>query len=73
MTFKNFISTSDPGLRICELILILCLISPIINHNSSIIHSQVVYTPLHSDVYDFLERQSLKHLVNIDDEVKPFS
>jgi hypothetical protein len=37
------------------------------------LQAQVVYTPLHSDVYDFLERQSLNHIVQLDDEVKPYS
>lgn len=35
--------------------------------------AQVVYTPLWSDVYNFLDRQSLKHNIELDDEVKPFS
>ncbi len=35
--------------------------------------AQVVYTPLYSDVYDFLERQSLKNNITLDDEIKPFS
>jgi len=35
--------------------------------------AQVVYTPLWSDVYDFLDRQSLKHNITLDDEVKPYS
>lgn len=35
--------------------------------------AQVVYTPLWSDVYDFLDRQSLKQTIRLDDEVKPYS
>lgn len=34
---------------------------------------QVVYTPLYSDIYDFLDRQSLKQTISPDDEVKPYS
>jgi len=34
---------------------------------------QVVYTPLYSDVYNFLERMSLKQVISLDDEVKPWS
>lgn len=34
---------------------------------------QIVYTPLYNDVYDFLERQSLKNNITLDDEVKPYS
>ncbi len=35
--------------------------------------AQIVYTPLQSDVYEFLERQSLKNNIKLDDEVKPYS
>ena len=38
-----------------------------------IIFAQIVYTPLYNDVYDFLERQSLKNNITLDDEVKPYS
>jgi len=35
--------------------------------------AQTVYTPLWNDVYDFLDRQSLKQNIKLDDEVKPYS
>ncbi len=35
--------------------------------------AQVVYVPLWNDVYDFLDRQSLKQNISLDDEVKPYS
>jgi hypothetical protein len=37
------------------------------------IRSQVVYEPLNNSVYNFLERQSVKGLIQVHDEVKPFS
>ena len=37
------------------------------------IKSQVVYEPINSSVYNFLERQSVKGLITLHDEVKPFS
>ena len=37
------------------------------------VYSQVVYTPLYSGVYEFLERMSIKQLITLDDEVKPYS
>jgi len=39
----------------------------------SSINAQVVYTPLYSNVYDFLERMSLKQIITLDDEAKPYS
>ncbi|MBK6912309.1 MAG: hypothetical protein IPH11_00980 [Ignavibacteriales bacterium] len=33
---------------------------------------QVVYTPLENSVYDFIGRLSIKKIISIDDEVKPF-
>lgn len=35
--------------------------------------SQIVYTPLDNSVYDFLERLSIKKLIYLNDEVRPFS
>ncbi|NNL21325.1 MAG: hypothetical protein HKO83_08425, partial [Ignavibacteriaceae bacterium] len=35
--------------------------------------AQTVYTPMWNDVYDFLDRQSLKQNIELDDEVKPYS
>ncbi len=40
---------------------------------SSYVNAQVVYTPLYSGVYEFLERMSIKQLITLDDEVKPYS
>lgn len=37
------------------------------------IFAQIVYTPIYSEVYEFLERQSLKNIIKLDDEVKPYS
>ena len=34
---------------------------------------QVVYTPLSSEVYEFLDRMSIKQIILLDDEVKPYS
>ena len=59
--------------RILHLLLLLITIYPIINHQSSFIIPQVVYTPLSNDVYDFLDRQSLKQNIKLEDEVKPYS
>ena len=39
----------------------------------TIVKAQVVYTPLYSNVYDFLERMSIKQIIKLDDEVKPYS
>ena len=36
-------------------------------------NAQVVYTPLYSNVYEFLERMSIKQIIKLDDEVKPYS
>jgi len=41
--------------------------------SSSSITAQTVYIPIENGVYDFLERMNLKGIINIDDEVKPFS
>ncbi|GMR25348.1 MAG: hypothetical protein BMS9Abin39_0639 [Ignavibacteria bacterium] len=38
-----------------------------------VVHAQVVYTPLYSEVYDFLQRMSIKQIIILDDEVKPYS
>ena len=48
------------------IILVFTILSPII-------FAQIVYTPLHSDVYDFLERMSIEQVIILDDEVKPYS
>lgn len=37
------------------------------------IYPQIVFTPSSSGVYDFLERLSLKRIIYLTDEVKPFS
>ncbi len=55
------------------IILVLVFMNSIINHKSSFINAQVVYVPLENGVYSFLERQNLKGLIELDDEVKPFS
>lgn len=39
----------------------------------TMIYPQVIYTPLNSGVYDFLERLALKKVISLNDEVKPFS
>ncbi|MEO8233533.1 MAG: capsule assembly Wzi family protein [Ignavibacteriota bacterium] len=44
-----------------------------INHHSLNLTAQVVYVPLENEVYDFLERMSIKGFIELDDEVKPFS
>ncbi|MFZ2322068.1 MAG: capsule assembly Wzi family protein [Ignavibacteriaceae bacterium] len=56
-----------------KLILLLVFITSAINSNSALIYCQVIYVPLESGVYDFLERQNLKGLIDLNDEVKPFS
>lgn len=58
-----------------KIVLILTLIFAVsfLNHKSSFINAQVVYVPVENGVYDFLERQNLKRLIKLDDEVKPFS
>lgn len=60
-------------IKILILVLMIIVIFPIINHKSSFINPQTVYTPLWSDVYDFLDRQSLKQNIKLDDEAKPYS
>jgi len=37
------------------------------------LYAQVVYTPLYSGVYEFLERLSIEQVITLDDEVKPYS
>ena len=37
------------------------------------IQSQVVFTPLYSEVYNFLERMSIQQIIILNDEVKPYS
>ncbi len=37
------------------------------------IFSQVVYTPLNSPVYNFLDRLGTEHIINLTDEIKPYS
>jgi len=39
----------------------------------SLLFGQVIYTPISSGVYDFLERVSLKKIIEYHDEVKPLS
>jgi hypothetical protein len=60
-------------IKILILVLLIVVISPFINHKSSFINPQTVYTPMWSDVYDFLDRQSLKQNIKLDDEAKPYS
>ncbi|RJP61575.1 MAG: hypothetical protein C4539_19475 [Ignavibacteriales bacterium] len=40
---------------------------------SSISNAQVVYVPLDNSVYDFLERMTVKGVINTNNEVKPYS
>ena len=40
---------------------------------TNIMVGQVVYTPLGNGVYDFIGRLSIKKIISIDDEVKPFA
>lgn len=37
------------------------------------VHAQVVYEPLHRDVYQFMSRLAQKGIINFDDQVKPVS
>lgn len=55
------------------LILTVIFAASFLSHKSSFINAQVVYVPVENGVYDFLERQNLKRLIKLDDEVKPFS
>lgn len=41
--------------------------------STAVIFGQVVYTPLENNVYNFLERLSIKKIISINDEAKPFS
>lgn len=43
------------------------------NHHSFNLNAQVVYLQTENGVYEFLERMSLKNIIKLDDEVKPFS
>jgi hypothetical protein len=52
------------NIKFIFLFLIVCL---------NVICSQVVYEPLKNDVYYFLERLSVKKIVKLDDEAKPYS
>ena len=55
-------------------ILLFVLIMPIITNNQSTsLNAQTVYVSLDNGVYNYLERLSLKKLIKLDDEVKPFS
>ncbi len=60
-------------LKVHLLILVIVFITSITDHKSSFINAQTVYMPLDNGIYDFLERLSLKQLIKLDDEVKPFS
>jgi hypothetical protein len=55
------------------LIIVLVFVTSIINYKSSFLQAQVVYVPLENGVYEFLERQNLKGIIELNDEVKPFS
>jgi hypothetical protein len=37
------------------------------------IQSQTIYTPLNSSIYNFLDRLASEHIINLNDEVKPYS
>lgn len=54
-------------------ILVLVFIVSILNNKSSFVYAQVVYIPLENGVYNFLERENLKGLIELNDEVKPFT
>jgi len=54
-------------------ILALVIMVSILNNKSSFVYCQVVYIPLENGVYDFLERENLKGLIELNDEVKPFT
>ena len=37
------------------------------------LYSQIVFTPLNSPVYNFLDHLGTEHIINLADEVKPYS
>jgi hypothetical protein len=49
--------------------IVLCLLIFSIND----LHAQSVFVPVETNVYEFLERLSLKGLITLDDEAKPFT
>ncbi len=51
----------------------LILLLLIISFCTFITNAQVVYEPIHKDIYTFLNRMSLKHIIHTDDEALPFS
>jgi hypothetical protein len=64
-TFIKKISTLS-FLRLLPLILL-------VNSQLSIIISQVIYEPVRSDIYEFLDRQAIKGNIQLDWEARPFS
>ncbi len=52
---------------------LLILLLLIISFCTFITNAQVVYEPIHKDIYTFLNRMSLKHIIQTDDEALPFS
>ena len=63
-------------LKTCKYFITYLVISFLIilfNHHSINLHSQVVFVQLENGVYEFLERLSLKGIINLDDEIKPLS
>jgi len=55
------------------LILVVVIITSIVNHRSSFLNAQVIYVSVDNGIYDYLERLSLKQIIKLDDEVKPYS
>ena len=49
------------------------ILSVLIIVTTVVVQAQVVYTPLYSEVYNFLERMSIEQIIILDDEVKPYS
>lgn len=48
--------------------ILLLVIFPYLN-----LYSQVIYTPLNSSVYNYLDRLASEQIINLNDEVKPYS
>jgi hypothetical protein len=55
------------------LILLLLILSSLINNKSSFLNAQVVYVPVTNEIYNYLERLSIKQLNKLSDEIKPYS
>jgi hypothetical protein len=60
-------------LNIVHVLLVILVAPLIINNQSAYLNAQTVYVSVDNEIYDFLDRLSIKQLTKIDDEVKPFS